>query len=91
MDVVIVKLSTTNQRASFCIPNEMLSYDWSNCALCRSQIGVGRTLLAGGTAGVCNWLVAIPADVVKSRLQSAPEGTYSGIEKHNFIFLFGKY
>ncbi|XP_023345730.1 mitochondrial carnitine/acylcarnitine carrier protein isoform X2 [Eurytemora carolleeae] len=44
----------------------------------RSQIGVGRTLLAGGTAGVCNWLVAIPADVVKSRLQSAPTGTYSG-------------
>jgi len=34
--------------------------------------------LAGGTAGVCNWLVAIPADVVKSRLQSAPTGTYSG-------------
>ena len=36
--------------------------------------------MAGGTAGVCNWLVAIPADVVKSRLQSAPSGTYSGTE-----------
>jgi hypothetical protein len=30
-------------------------------------------------AGICNWLVAIPADVVKSRLQTAPEGVYSGM------------
>jgi len=44
----------------------------------RSKLSVGNTLFAGGTAGVCNWLVAIPADVVKSRLQSAPEGVYSG-------------
>jgi solute carrier family 25 carnitine/acylcarnitine transporter 20/29 len=29
-------------------------------------------------AGICNWLVAIPMDVVKSRLQAAPEGTYTG-------------
>jgi len=36
-------------------------------------------LIAGGMAGVCNWLVAIPADVLKSRLQAAPEGTYSGL------------
>lgn len=35
-----------------------------------------KVLFAGGMAGVCNWLVAIPADVLKSRLQSAPEGTY---------------
>jgi solute carrier family 25 carnitine/acylcarnitine transporter 20/29 len=42
---------------------------------------VGRTVLAGGTAGICNWLVAIPADVVKSRLQTAPDGVYSGQNK----------
>lgn len=35
-----------------------------------------RTLIAGGTAGICNWMVAIPSDVLKSRLQTAPEGTY---------------
>ena len=35
-------------------------------------------LFAGGTAGVANWLVAIPADTIKSRLQSANPGTYSG-------------
>ena len=37
------------------------------------------TILGGGFAGVCNWLVAIPFDTVKSRLQTAETGTYSGI------------
>jgi len=36
-------------------------------------------LIAGGMAGVANWTVAIPPDVLKSRLQTAPEGTYSGL------------
>jgi len=44
----------------------------------RTELSVGSTLFAGGLAGMCNWLVAIPMDVVKSRLQAAPEGTYSG-------------
>lgn len=35
-------------------------------------------LFAGGMAGVFNWMVAIPADVIKSRLQTAAPGTYSG-------------
>jgi solute carrier family 25 carnitine/acylcarnitine transporter 20/29 len=35
-----------------------------------------RTLFAGGMAGILNWAVAIPADVIKSRLQTAPEGAY---------------
>ncbi|CAL8115556.1 unnamed protein product [Orchesella dallaii] len=35
-----------------------------------------QTLFAGGFAGILNWAVAIPADVMKSRLQTAPEGTY---------------
>ena len=39
---------------------------------------MGSTLVAGGLAGMCNWIVAIPMDVVKSRLQAAPEGYYSG-------------
>jgi len=42
----------------------------------RSDISVGRTLVAGGLAGMLNWSVALPQDVLKSRLQTAPEGTY---------------
>lgn len=37
-----------------------------------------RTMLAGGLAGIANWIIAIPPDVLKSRLQAAPEGTYPG-------------
>lgn len=36
-------------------------------------------LTAGGLAGMACWTAAIPADVVKSRYQSAPEGTYTGM------------
>ena len=42
----------------------------------RKDLSAGRTLFAGGMAGIFNWSVAIPADVLKSRLQTAPEGTY---------------
>lgn len=35
-------------------------------------------IIAGGCAGIGMWTVAIPPDVVKSRLQSAPAGTYKG-------------
>jgi hypothetical protein len=33
-------------------------------------MSVGRTLFAGGMAGVFNWMVAIPPDVLKSRYQT---------------------
>jgi len=35
-----------------------------------------RTLMAGGITGVINWVFMLPADVIKSRIQTAPEGTY---------------
>lgn len=35
-------------------------------------------MTAGGLSGVTNWLVAVPPDVLKSRFQSAPTGTYPG-------------
>jgi len=41
-----------------------------------TELSIPRTLLAGGCAGILNWAVAIPADVMKSRLQTAPEGMY---------------
>ncbi|CAE6507145.1 unnamed protein product, partial [Rhizoctonia solani] len=43
-----------------------------------SQLNLSAVVLAGGLAGVAMWSVAIPPDVIKSRLQSAPSGTYSG-------------
>ncbi|EDV24504.1 uncharacterized protein TRIADDRAFT_25969 [Trichoplax adhaerens] len=42
----------------------------------RSDLGPFRVLFAGGMAGVFNWMVALPADTLKSRLQTAPEGKY---------------
>ncbi|KAJ2772499.1 carnitine transporter [Coemansia nantahalensis] len=36
---------------------------------------------AGGLAGMANWAVAIPPDVLKSRLQTAPDGRYSGVRQ----------
>ncbi len=36
-------------------------------------------MCAGGLAGMANWAVVIPIDGLKSRFQTAPEGTYSGI------------
>lgn len=44
----------------------------------QTKISPLKTILAGGTAGILNWIVAIPPDVLKSRQQTAPPGTYSG-------------
>lgn len=41
------------------------------------QPSVAATLLAGGTAGIMNWIVAIPIDVIKSRWQTAAPGMYN--------------
>jgi len=43
-----------------------------------SDLNLGAIIVAGGTAGVAMWSIAIPPDVLKSRIQSAPTGTYSG-------------
>ncbi|GMS97254.1 hypothetical protein PENTCL1PPCAC_19429 [Pristionchus entomophagus] len=42
------------------------------------KLSPGATLMAGGLAGMANWSVCIPADVLKSRLQTAAEGKYPG-------------
>jgi hypothetical protein len=41
-----------------------------------------KTLFAGGCAGILNWAVAIPADVMKSRLQTGT-CTLMKIQKYN--------
>ncbi|BFF94273.1 mitochondrial magnesium exporter 1 [Drosophila madeirensis] len=48
------------------------------------QISTTSTILAGGTSGIVFWTLAVPFDVLKSRLQSAPEGTY----KHGIRSVF---
>ncbi|KAM7539966.1 hypothetical protein Aperf_G00000020875 [Anoplocephala perfoliata] len=58
-----------------------LSYEWIKEIFKRqnaskSDLNVLQTLFSGGMAGVFNWLVAIPPDVLKSRLQTASVGRY---------------
>ncbi|THV05993.1 hypothetical protein K435DRAFT_826091 [Dendrothele bispora CBS 962.96] len=43
-----------------------------------SDLNLSAIIFAGGMAGVAMWAIAIPPDVLKSRIQSAPTGTYSG-------------
>lgn len=45
----------------------------------KGQLSVTSVLAAGGLAGMACWTVGIPADVIKSRYQTAPEGKYSGL------------
>lgn len=51
------------------------TYEWLQIALAPNRIDEKslnpfRTLLAGGLAGIANWIIAIPPDVLKSRLQT---------------------
>lgn len=36
-------------------------------------------LVSGGLAGMVCWTVSMPADLLKTKLQSAPDGTYAGL------------
>lgn len=42
------------------------------------QLNFLNVLTAGGLAGMAMWALAIPPDVIKSRYQGAPHGTYTG-------------
>ncbi|XP_061075403.1 mitochondrial carnitine/acylcarnitine carrier protein-like isoform X2 [Conger conger] len=44
-----------------------------------TQLSTPRILLAGGLAGIVNWVVALPPDVLKSNFQTAAEGHYRGL------------
>lgn len=41
--------------------------------------GLIGTIFAGGSAGIAYWCIGMPPDVLKSRLQTAPTGTYTGV------------
>lgn len=55
-----------------------LGYEWlkHNSPEVIRKHETSRTLFAGGMAGLLFWCVAIPADVIKSRVQTAPDGKY---------------
>uniref|UniRef100_A0A8C7XLA9 Solute carrier family 25 member 20 n=1 Tax=Oryzias sinensis TaxID=183150 RepID=A0A8C7XLA9_9TELE len=58
-----------------------MSYEWLKNLLTpagksHNELSIPSVLFAGGMAGICNWAVAIPPDVLKSRFQTAPEGKY---------------
>jgi hypothetical protein len=58
-----------------------MTYEWLQRVLTPegqkpNEIGLLRTIFAGGMAGVFNWLVAIPADVLKSRLQTGKVASF---------------
>ncbi len=57
-----------------------MTYEWMKAELIFDEkvISPLRTMLAGGVAGVIQWIPAVPFDVLKSRLQTAPEGAYPG-------------
>lgn len=39
-------------------------------------LSLSKTILAGGVAGILNWVIALPIDVLKSQYQTAPEGKF---------------
>uniref|UniRef100_G3WLL0 Solute carrier family 25 member 20 n=1 Tax=Sarcophilus harrisii TaxID=9305 RepID=G3WLL0_SARHA len=58
-----------------------MTYEWMKDFLTPegksvSDLSAPRILVAGGFAGIFNWVVAIPPDVLKSRFQTAPPGKY---------------
>ncbi|XP_032690069.1 congested-like trachea protein isoform X1 [Odontomachus brunneus] len=51
------------------------------------KLSLLATIAAGGFAGIANWLVGMPPDILKSRLQTAPEGTYKKGIREVFVKL----
>ncbi|XP_011694708.1 PREDICTED: congested-like trachea protein [Wasmannia auropunctata] len=51
------------------------------------KLSLLATITAGGCAGIANWLVGMPPDILKSRLQTAPEGTYKKGIREVFVKL----
>lgn len=51
------------------------------------KLSLLSTIIAGGFAGIANWVIGMPPDVLKSRLQTAPEGTYKRGIREVFVKL----
>lgn len=42
------------------------------------ELNLGHFIIAGGVAGIMNWVPAVPFDVLKTNYQTAPLGKYTG-------------
>uniref|UniRef100_A0A671RME7 Mitochondrial carnitine/acylcarnitine carrier protein-like n=1 Tax=Sinocyclocheilus anshuiensis TaxID=1608454 RepID=A0A671RME7_9TELE len=56
-----------------------LTYEYLKQFLTPERECTSRVLLAGGIAGMLNWLIALPADVLKSNYQTATDRRYRGL------------
>lgn len=56
------------------------AYDLMKNAMMRNgeELSAPKIIFAGGMAGVFNWIVAVPADVLKSKYQTAAADRYPG-------------
>lgn len=52
------------------------------------HITPSSTIFAGGTAGMVFWSIAVPFDVLKSRLQSGKYNERSHLSLHNRFLMF---
>lgn len=68
-----------------------LTYEWFQVALAspesQGQLSPLRTMLAGGMAGITNWIIAIPPDVLKSRLQTGTVNPYIDSLNYDYFTL----
>jgi hypothetical protein len=60
------------------------SYELTKRALCEkgqrvADLGAAKMCLAGGIAGVAQWIPTFPIDVIKSRMHTAEPGQYKGM------------
>ncbi|KAI9506681.1 carnitine transporter [Coemansia spiralis] len=60
---------------------ELIKKSLTNQGAGQGSISPLAIVTAGGLAGMANWAVAIPPDVLKSRLQTAPDGRYTGVRQ----------
>ncbi|XP_028850708.1 mitochondrial carnitine/acylcarnitine carrier protein-like isoform X3 [Denticeps clupeoides] len=60
--------------------SQCLQRDHSYASQSVHQLSTPKILLAGGTAGILNWMVALPPDVLKSNFQTAADGRYKGLK-----------
>ncbi|KAI8978462.1 mitochondrial carrier domain-containing protein [Pilobolus umbonatus] len=65
--------------AAYFVAYELVKKSLTPAGTRPEDLSFGAVLFAGGMAGVAMWTIAIPPDVLKSRLQSAPAGTYNGL------------
>uniref|UniRef100_A0A672LZL6 Mitochondrial carnitine/acylcarnitine carrier protein-like n=1 Tax=Sinocyclocheilus grahami TaxID=75366 RepID=A0A672LZL6_SINGR len=54
---------------------------------CVHHLSTSRVLLAGGIAGMLNWLIALPADVLKSNYQTGTPHTLLNVPFYLSLFL----